>query len=115
MNIGKNFICSISKKHLLKETKILPCNSLVCSKCVQYIINTIQKCPCCENQHSTYVLSRLSSDPDVDSLIKFNSEVITQELKEKLNQKILSLEGLNWLFFQGFQILFYNFRIITKL
>ena len=97
MNTGKNFICSISKNHLLKETKVLPCKSLVCSKCVQeiMIMNKIQNCPCCEKQHSSYLLSRLNSDPDVDELIKLNCEDITQELKEKLKLKILSLEGLN--------------------
>ena len=90
MDIGKSFICSISKKHLLKETKILPCNSLVCTKCAKV---NFKKCPCCDRNHDMSYFS-LKSDPDVDQLIKINCEDISKELNEKLKQKIVNLEGI---------------------
>jgi hypothetical protein len=96
MEIGKNFMCAISKKHLLKDTKILHCGSFVCSECLKELLeknDVLLLCPCCDKYQARSVISSSRSDIDIDNLIKMNCVDISKELVVNLKLKVNSLEG----------------------
>ena len=95
MEERKNFICKIGKKHLLKNTKCLPCGNLACKNCVDDLLKgSIEfTCPCCDLPHFVFSTSSLPSNNEIDNLIKANVDGITNEIVEAIKQKIKNLES----------------------
>jgi hypothetical protein len=96
MDERKNFFCKIGKKHLLKDTKCLPCGNMVCKNCVDDLLKGTKefKCPCCDSEHYIFSLSELPTNTEIEKQIKANVDGITKEIIEALKQKIKNLESI---------------------
>jgi hypothetical protein len=95
MEAKNNFICSISKKHTLKDTRILPCGALACKNCINDLIidDGCLTCPECKKLHFIYSVEGLKSDSDLDKVIASMGKEITKETVGKMKQKIENLES----------------------
>lgn len=106
----KSLRCYLNEKdaHFLIDPKILPCSNSACLECIRSSLSNGNdlNCTLCQQVHSNLNINELKSNQSLIDLIDFNSNEITNEIVDKLNQYILTLTGNE---LDGFKIQYYRF------
>lgn len=98
MEFCDEFMCSINKKHILREAKKLPCGASACLSCIRQNLarrynRKIINCKMCYQPHYISNVNDLPSDGAFEEMFANSFQRIHKETCEELEKIIERLKG----------------------